>query len=101
MSTDISPRTDLALEIREKYEKDNVEIKGVIINEEYIDKGKIKVSIVDIVNKNGASLMGRPIGRYITIENNVDKTKEVNINENSKLVNEDIQLKKVLIEHLQ
>ena len=39
MSTDISPRTDLALEIREKYEKDNVEIKGVIINEEYIDKG--------------------------------------------------------------
>ena len=45
--------------------------------------------------------MGRPIGRYITIENNVDKTKEVNINENSKLVNEDIQLKKVLIEHLQ
>ena len=101
MSTDISPRTDLALEIREKYEKDNVEIKGVIINEEYIDKGKIKVSIVDIVNKNGASLMGRPIGRYITIENNVDKTKEVNINENSKLVNEDIQIKKVLIEHLQ
>ena len=48
-----------------------------------IDKGKIKVSIVDIVNKNGASLMGRPIGRYITIENNVDKTKEVNINENN------------------
>lgn len=92
MAVDVSPRTDLALEIREKYENDNVEIKGVIINEESIKNSNIKVSIVDIINKNGAVLMGRPMGRYITIENNARKNEE---KANEK------QLKRILISHLQ
>ena len=88
----ITPRTDLALEIREKYENDNVEISGVKIKEEYSSNKKIKVSIVDIVNKHGASIMQRDVGRYVTIENMIKGT-------DSELDKEG--LKKVLIRHLQ
>ena len=88
----ITPRTDLALEIREKYENDNVEISGVKIKEEYSSNKKIKVSIVDIVNKHGASIMQRDVGRYVTIENMIKGT-------DSDLDKEG--LKKVLIRHLQ
>ena len=88
----ITPRTDLALEIREKYENDNVEISGVKIKEEYSSNKKIKVSIVDIVIKHGASIMQRDVGRYVTIENMIKGT-------DSDLDKEG--LKKVLIRHLQ
>lgn len=60
-------RTDLALETKEKFEEDNVEIKGVRINEE--EKGEnIKVTEVIIETENGAKTMGKPRGSYITIE---------------------------------
>lgn len=62
-------RTDLALEIREKYEQDNVEISGVRLRESYESDNRIKNTIVDIVNMHGEKKMGRPIGKYITIEN--------------------------------
>lgn len=61
------PRTDLAVEIGEKYREDNVEIEGVVI-EEYAKEDLVKVTTVDIVNENGSKAMSRPIGRYITIE---------------------------------
>lgn len=88
----ITPRTDLALEIREKYENDNVEISGVKIKEEYSSNKKIKVSIVDIVNKHGASIMQRDVGRYVTIENMIKGT-------DSELDKEGLKI--VLIRHLQ
>lgn len=60
-------RTDLALETKEKFEEDHVEIKGVRINEE--EKGEnIKVTEVIIETENGAKTMGKPKGSYITIE---------------------------------
>lgn len=60
-------RTDLALETKEKFEEDNVEIKGVRIHEE--EKGEnIKVTEVVIETENGAKTMGKPRGSYITIE---------------------------------
>lgn len=65
----LEPRTDLALEIREKYEQDNVEISGVMLRESYESDNRIKNTIVDIINKHGEKKMGRPIGKYITIEN--------------------------------
>ena len=37
MSGNFGIRTDLAVESKEKYEKDNVEIKGVAIQEKYED----------------------------------------------------------------
>ena len=39
MSGNFGIRTDLAVESKEKYEKDNVEIKGVAIQEKYDGAG--------------------------------------------------------------
>ena len=65
----LQSRTDLAIEIREQYESDNVEISGVVIEESYNSGGTVKTTLVDIVNENGANKMCRPQGKYITIEN--------------------------------
>ena len=61
-------RTDLALETREKFEEDNVEIKGVRIEEESAQEGEIKITNVVIETENGAKVMGKPKGTYITLE---------------------------------
>lgn len=60
-------RTDLALEAREKFEEDNVEIKGVRLEEEELP-GDIRLSRVVIETENGAKAMGKPKGTYITLE---------------------------------
>lgn len=60
-------RTDLALETKEKYEADHVEIKGVRLEKE--DKGDdIQITTMVIETENGAKTMGRPKGSYITLE---------------------------------
>lgn len=61
-------RTDLALEAREKFEEDNVEIKGVRVEEEYLEDSEIKVTTMVIETENGAKAMGKPKGNYITLE---------------------------------
>lgn len=61
-------RTDLALETREKFEEDNVEIKGVRVEEEIIPESEIKITNVFIETENGAKIMGKPKGSYITLE---------------------------------
>lgn len=61
-------RTDLALETREKFEEDNVEIKGVRVEEEIIPESEIKITNVLIETENGAKIMGKPKGSYITLE---------------------------------
>ena len=61
-------RTDLALETREKFEEDNVEIKGVRIEEEMPRDSEIKITNVVIETENGAKAMGKPKGNYITLE---------------------------------
>lgn len=61
-------RTDLALEARESFEDDNVEIQGVELNEEYDEKNDIRVTTVKVKDQKGAKAMGKPIGTYITIE---------------------------------
>lgn len=60
-------RTDLALEAREKYEADNVEIKGVRLEKER-KCDDILITTMVIETENGARSMGRPKGNYITIE---------------------------------
>ena len=60
-------RTDLALEAREKFEKDNVEVKGVKVTEEK-PGGNMTVTKVVIETENGAKIMGKPKGSYITLE---------------------------------
>jgi spore protease len=61
-------RTDLALEMRESFPEDDVEIKGVILTENYDEANDIRVSVVEIKDERGAKAMQKPIGTYITIE---------------------------------
>ncbi len=60
--------TDLALEDKERFESDNVEISGVSVEEYYDDENEIRVTEVKIMTENGAKTMGKPIGTYITME---------------------------------
>src|SRR5699024_6622952 len=60
--------TDLALETKEKFEEDNVEIRGVEIQEDYEEEKDIQTTVVNIKTENGAKSMGRPQGVYITLE---------------------------------
>ncbi|MGI6001180.1 MAG: GPR endopeptidase [Candidatus Merdisoma sp.] len=60
-------RTDLALEARERFEED-VEIRGVSVEERYDEKHDIRITKVCIESENGAKAMGKPVGVYITLE---------------------------------
>ena len=60
-------RTDLALEAREKFEEDNIEVKGVVLEEKNVGKDML-ISKVVIETENGAKSMGKPKGTYITLE---------------------------------
>ena len=61
-------RTDLALEARERFEEENVEVRGVEVEESYNKEKDIRTTVVKITTENGARTMGRPQGTYITIE---------------------------------
>lgn len=61
-------RTDLALEVRESFPEDDVEIKGVILTEDFDESKNIRITTVEIKDERGAKAMGKPIGTYITIE---------------------------------
>lgn len=61
-------RTDLALETTERFQEDNVEIRGVEVQESYNEEQGIRTTVVRIFTENGAKAMGRPQGNYITIE---------------------------------
>ncbi|WP_461816172.1 GPR endopeptidase [Faecalimonas sp.] len=61
-------RTDLALEEKERFEADNIEVQGVVLEEEYDKEREIKVTRVMVETENGAKTMGKPVGTYITLE---------------------------------
>lgn len=61
-------RTDLALEEKERFESDQVEVQGVVLEEEYDKEREIRVTTVQIETENGAKTMGKPVGTYLTIE---------------------------------
>ncbi|MDF2512009.1 MAG: hypothetical protein K0S04_1875 [Herbinix sp.] len=61
-------RTDLALEAKESFPDDDVEIRGVELTENYDEKNKIKVSTVVIKDERAAKAMQKPMGTFITIE---------------------------------
>lgn len=63
-----SIHTDLALEDKERFESDNVEVQGVVLEEEYDEEREIRVTTVKIETEKGAKTMGKPVGTYITIE---------------------------------
>lgn len=60
--------TDLAVENKERFQNDNVEISGVKVYEEFDNKYDVNLTKVEIVSSEGANIMGKPKGRYVTIE---------------------------------
>ena len=63
-----SIRTDLALEQKERFESDQVEVQGVVLTEEVDEEREIKVTTVKSETENGAKVMRKPVGTYITME---------------------------------
>lgn len=61
-------RTDLAIEVRESFPQDNIEIDGVALYQESYEENKVKMTTVEIKNEQGANQMKKPIGTYITLE---------------------------------
>jgi len=68
MIKNYSVRTDLALEEKERFESDHVEISGVVLEEDYDEASELRVTRVEIKTENGAKAMGKPVGTYLTIE---------------------------------
>ena len=91
--------TDLALEDKERFETDNVEISGVSVDEIYDNERDIRITTVKILTENGAKSMRKPVGTYITIEapNMTDSDEKYQIDiagELAKQLKEILQLKK-------
>lgn len=68
MIRDYNIHTDLALEDKERFEFDNVEIAGVEVEEIYNEEKEIQITTVRISTENGAKAMRKPVGTYITME---------------------------------
>ena len=64
----VQVRTDLALEAMETVQKPDEEIRGVRVEEEKDTEKEIYITRVIIETKNGAKIMGKPMGTYITLE---------------------------------
>ena len=68
MVRNYSVRTDLALEEKERFESDDVEIQGVILEESCDEEREMRLTRVEICTENGAKAMGKPVGTYLTLE---------------------------------
>jgi spore protease len=68
--SNLQVRTDLALEARESIINENTEnnVSGLHMEEYYHADADIKVTKVMIESRNAAKIMGKPMGRYITME---------------------------------
>lgn len=60
-------RSDLALELNEDVKDDSLD-NGIFIENKSRCGGKIKETIINIINEKGELLLGKPQGVYITIE---------------------------------
>jgi len=81
----IEIRTDLALEAREEVQKQTVgEIAGV--DAENISEDGVNVNRVHIRNQEGSLKLGKPVGRYITLEAPGIKEKDVKVEDKLSVV---------------
>ncbi|MDR1687966.1 MAG: GPR endopeptidase [Clostridiales bacterium] len=74
-------RTDLVIESREMMPESDIE--GIRYKTEENEEFGIKVTLVDVVNEEGAAAIGKPVGSYVTIESEA-------IKENDTLAHEEI-----------
>lgn len=94
-------RTDLALERREIFRKNNnlEEIDGIEIENKEVDPN-LKVTKVDITNQNGEQAIGKPIGTYITIDiQKLRLAEEVEIQKSAEILSE--ELKEIINKHIE
>lgn len=101
-------RTDLAMENLEHLANSGIrpgEPDGVAVQKEQID-GDIKVTTVDVTSLKGEALVGKPIGRYVTMEiqnlmeeedNLMDRAAKTLSRELSKLVSHSYHRKVLII----
>ena len=68
MAEEVNVRTDLALEARGNVAEDSSAIKGIKVTQERDKENNITITRLDVLNKNGAEAIGKPVGTYITIE---------------------------------
>ena len=61
-------RTDLALEARESVEDKAEGLHGVTVEEHYDEACDVHITKVVVETKNGAKMLGKPMGVYITLE---------------------------------
>lgn len=61
-------RTDLALEAREEIKASDTQLEGIIVRERTLKDTDINITRLDIINKKGEKLIGKPVGTYITLE---------------------------------
>lgn len=93
-------RTDLALERRDIFRKNNnlEEIDGIEIENEEIDEN-LKVTKVNITNQNGEQAIGKPIGSYITIDiKKLRLAEEEEIQKSAEILAE--ELKEIINKHI-
>ena len=94
-------RTDLALERREIFKKNNnlEEIDGVEIENKEIDEN-LKVTKVNITNQNGEQSIGKPIGTYITIDiQKLRLAEEAEIQKSAETLSD--ELKEIINKHIE
>lgn len=93
-------RTDLALERRDIFRKNNnlEEIDGIEIENKEIDEN-LKVTKVNITNQNGEQAIGKPIGSYITIDiKKLRLAEEQEIQKSAEILAE--ELKEIINKHI-
>ena len=61
-------RTDLALEAREGMVRAGETLRGVRMQEYEYEKAGVRVTKVFVDTKNAATQLGKPVGRYVTME---------------------------------
>lgn len=60
-------RTDLAVESRERCGREE-ELRGIACEESYDAENNVKITRVRVESENGAKMIGKPMGTYLTIE---------------------------------
>jgi spore protease len=66
--SNLQVRTDLALEARENIGNADNDMSGLHMEEYYLEEEDIMVTKVIIESRNAAKVMGKPMGRYVTME---------------------------------
>lgn len=75
-----SPYTDLALEIAESISEEGCG-EGIEMIREECSLDNTAVTVVNITNKKGADIMGKPIGSYVTLESGFIKENDMDAHE--------------------